>query len=508
MKTTGGRRTRLLRGLGLAAVFACAFLVRSLYAVPLAALMYTPQQPGTRMAWRYHEYADGILRGEGVLWPRHPDPARTGLMARPPGYSTFMAVVYAAIDRSFFATQLVQNLMTSLACALLALVAARLLGWGAGVLGGLIVALEPHIALPSGFVLPDALSALPLMVALAALTRVHGRNKGLWWCALAGVGVGVGVWLRPNVVLLPPALAAVLLVTARSWKQGFLRGVLICVVAAAVVLPITIRNYIVFDEFVPVSINGGLTFWQGVADAGGFAAGAERRDKLVMEDEAARYGNPRYREWWAEPDGVWRDRDRYRRAREVIAANRGLYTRLVLRRMKEMLSYHAGDAPTVASVAEAHDEPESAESRNYTLGRKPSDDRYLAPGRWVAPLATPVGWLQAALVRVLLPLVVIGAAMVAWLDWRKAALLLAIPLYYLCTECFFIYEWRVATPMHYGLCALAAATIALPLQAWREGRARPPGRLTASSLGVRIPLVGAARGVSFVIGTDHRIRHR
>jgi hypothetical protein len=467
------RRTRLLRGLGLAGVFACAFLVRSLYAVPLAALMYTPQQPGTRMAWRYHETAVGILGGEGILWPRQPDPARTGLMARPPGYSTFIAAVYATIDRSFFATQLVQNLLTSLACVLLALAASRLLGWAVGLLGGFFVAVEPHIALPSGFLLADALSALPLMVALLLLAQAHEREQGgLWRSALAGACVGLGVWLRANVVLLAPALAAVLLVTMRPWKRGFVRGVVLSATAACVVLPITIRNWVVFHEFVPVSIAGGLTFWQGVADAGGDSVGAERRDKLVMEDEAVRYGNPRYREWWAEPDGVWRDRDRYRRAREVIAANPGLYTRVVLGRMAAMLSYHAGDAPTVAStVDEPPDRDAGAGRRQYTLSRQPSDDRYLLPGRWASPLERPIDWLQTALGHVLLPLVAIGSVVLLWFDWRRAALLLGISLYYLCTECFFIYEWRVATPMHYGLCAAAAAAIVLPLRAWRDRRA-------------------------------------
>src|SRR5215468_10650123 len=70
----------------LAIVFLVALAVRSLYALDLAPVMYARVQPGTRMAWRYDEAATGILRGEGILFPRDPDPARTGLLARPPGY--------------------------------------------------------------------------------------------------------------------------------------------------------------------------------------------------------------------------------------------------------------------------------------------------------------------------------------------------------------------------------------------------------------------------------------
>src|SRR5262249_52029234 len=109
------------RSLLLAAVFLLALAVRSLYALDLAPVMYSRVQPGTRMAWRYDEAAAGILRGEGILWPREPDPARTGLLARPPGYPLFLAIVYQLFGRSFFTAQLVQNVLTSLACVLLAL---------------------------------------------------------------------------------------------------------------------------------------------------------------------------------------------------------------------------------------------------------------------------------------------------------------------------------------------------------------------------------------------------
>ena len=64
--------------------------------------------------------------------------------------------------------------------------------------------------------------------------------------------------------------------------------------AVLVVIPITIRNYVVFGAFVPVSINGGLTLWQGVADAGGREVGARRHDTLVAEEESIRYGRPDY----------------------------------------------------------------------------------------------------------------------------------------------------------------------------------------------------------------------
>ena len=52
-------------------------------------------------------------------------------------------------------------------------------------------------------------------------------------------------------------------------------------------------------------------------------------------------------------------------------------------------------------------------------------------------------------------------------------LLLALPLYYLATESFFLYEWRVAVPMHYALFACAAAPLVAAWSALRSALAPP-----------------------------------
>ncbi len=475
-----GKGVTVRRAAWLAAVFALAFAVRSLYAVDQAPVMYSPEQTGTRMAQRYDDTAVQILQGEGVLFPRVRDPAKTGLAARPPGYALFLVAVYQTLGRSFFAAQLVQDALTSLCCVLLAVLAGRLVSWPVGILAGVVAALSPQLGYVSALVLPDALSALPLLLALLVLAWAHPDGRaGIWASAAAGALVGVGVWLRPNVVLLPPLLSLVVLAVSRQRVRGLAHAVALSLAAVAVVVPITIRNYVVFGEFVPVSTNGGLTLWQGVADAGGREVGARRHDTLVVEEEAIRYNDPRYLDWWAEPDGIWRDKERYRRAGEVIRANPGRYARLMLERMGEMLSYASGEAPLVAREAK----PLLALSE--TLGPRagvpptpPNEARFLAPGLRAAPLRPAVAWLQPLLCAALLPLVVIGTVLLALRDWRRALLLLAVPVYYLLSESPFIYEWRVVVPMHYGLFAAAAAA---PVIAFEHAHARALRRRSAQA---------------------------
>ena len=231
-----------------------------------------------------------------------------------------------------------------------------------------------------------------------------------------------------------------------------------------------------FGAFVPVSTNGGLTLWQGVADAGGRELGARRHDTLVAEEEADPLRPARL------PRLVGRARRHLAgqrplpaRARGRSRANPGRYARVMLGRMGEMLNYASGEAPSVLREApRARRASRAACARREGAPPTPRDEgRFLAPGRLAAPLRPLVAALQPLLCAVLLPLVVAGAVALAWRDWRRTLLLLSVSLYYLLSESPFIYEWRVVAPMHYGLLAAAAAALVFAVGLGARLRPRP-----------------------------------
>ena len=474
------------------AVFGLAFAVRCLYAVDLAPAMYSRDQPGTRMAMRYDAAALRMLGGDGLLFPREADPAKTGLLARPPGYAAFLRAVYAALGRSFFTAQLVQNALNSLTPVLILLLGARLFGWGVATAGGLLAALSPHLGYASNLLSPDALSALPL--AGASLVLAGGSletGPTARRAAAAGVLVGLSAWLRPNVVLMGPFMAAAVVLVARDRRAGLRPAILLAAAAGLTIAPITLRNYLIFRQFVPISINGGLTLWQGVADAGGERFGARTTDRRVAREEAGRYHRPEYAQWWAEPDGIWRDHDRYRRSMEVIRGRPFWYLGAMLRRMGAMVSYHSAEAPFVASTEGAGgatpdaDEGEEAGEgdrmaplrtfeRAADSARPPriSDAAVLAPGRALAFLRPALRGVQTVAAAVTLPLAILGFVGAVRRDPRAAAFVATVPLYYLIFESMFIYEWRVAAPMH-GYVFLFAGLGAALLYGAARRRARP-----------------------------------
>jgi hypothetical protein len=445
--------------------------------------MYVKGQPAMRMAARYDESALGILAGDGVLFPAQPDPARTGILARPPGYAALLALLYRTLGRSFFEVQLLQNLANSLGTLLVIALGATLAGDLAGLLAGLLYALSPHLAFCANLVLPDSLCPLVLLlgVVLALPSRFPGAESPGWRFLAAGVILGAAAWLRPNMVGVAPLLALALFVgrTPRSFKV-----VLLPLGAALAVLPITVRNYSVFHEFVPISINGGLTLWEGIAEAGGQKYGARRGDKLVMEEEAERYHNPRYAEWWAEPDGIARDRDRARRSAAVIAAHPLWYARAMASRMGRMLDYWSPPPPEVEAGGggiasalggdeEAGADRETPFERREDLAPPPrwSEAACLLPGRLTAPARGPVRILQRTSRYLTLPAILAGTLILGVRDWRRALLLSVVPLYCLATESFMLLEWRVVASMHVFLFVAAGAGLAaLARTSGAEGR--------------------------------------
>ncbi len=447
-----------------ALLFVLALLVRGLYLADGAALFYTAEQDGTRMARRYDDSALSILRGEGILFPTVRDPARTGLASRPPGYAVFLASVYAAFGRSFPIVAAVQNVLTSFAVLLVFGFAYRLFGLRTGVVAGLLVAISPHIAATSNLILADAIASIPLLLGfVVALPLVRDRSslpKPVPRLIAMGAFIGLGIWLRPNIVLLGPFAGLFLFFLLGRNRRALVLSSLVALTSLLVMAPITLRNWLVFGEFVPVSINGGITLWQGVADALGQEHGARVWDKQVMAEEAERYGRPDYLFWWAEPDGIARDQDRYRRALAVIRADPFRYARAMAGRMASMLLFSDGPRGLLPSGAVV----KGLDVERVPLPAVPGLDAPINEGAFAAR-AGVASYLRGPL-RLLhrfwfvVPVLVwIGVVLSIRESPRATVLWLVVPIYYLIFESPFLYEWRVAVPMQYFLLPFAAKAL-------------------------------------------------
>jgi hypothetical protein len=257
-------------------------------------------------------------------------------LGHPPGYSTLMALIFSVFGESNTAVQFVQILCDALAAVVIFLIVAELFTTGAAFIAGMLAAVSPQFAWNSVLLLPDSLAVLPILLAVYCLARA-ARNPRLVTLIATGALVGISCWLRANAMLLTFffAAAALLLVKReRRWRLplAVIFGTLL------IVLPLTIRNAIVFHRFIPLSLGAGQTLLEGIADydpAGRF--NIPNTDIGIMKQEAEDFHRPDYYATLFNPDGVERERWRLTRGFGVIRRHPFWFSGVMARRAASML---------------------------------------------------------------------------------------------------------------------------------------------------------------------------
>ena len=295
-------------------------------------------------------------------------------LGHPPGYPLMLALVSRLagapdVASSEDAARLVQIAGDAGAAALLFLLVAELLPFGAAVIAGLLAALAPQFTWNSVLPLPDTLAALFVLLAVCLVARAARRPRFMT-VVLAGMSVGLSCWLRSNALLLAPFLAAAVLLSFGRERRG--RYALLLVAGAVVVVaPLTIRNALVFGRFIPLSLGAGQTLLEGIADyddEGRF--GIPRTDLGIMRQEAAATGRADYAATLFGPDAVARERARLRRGFSVIASHPLWFASVMARRAVSMLRLER--ARLVSPRPPATHAPEDAERAEAVWSQTPS----------------------------------------------------------------------------------------------------------------------------------------
>jgi hypothetical protein len=274
-------------------------------------------------------------------------------LGHPPGYSILIASVQSVCGSSDSAVQFVQIAGDALAAVMIFLIVAELLPLSAGMIAGLLSALAPQFTWNSVLLLPDSISVLPILLAIYLIAR-SSKNPRLLTFLLAGALIGISCWLRANAMLLSlfVALAVPLLVSptnfslsssqdndklkfvGRRWRFGL---AVVCG-TLLIVLPLTLRNAIVFHRFIPLSLGAGQTFLEGIADydhEGRF--GIPQTDMGIMKQEAEIYQRPDYYGTLFKPDGVERERARLSRGFAVIRSHPFWFAGVMAKRASSMV---------------------------------------------------------------------------------------------------------------------------------------------------------------------------
>jgi 4-amino-4-deoxy-L-arabinose transferase-like glycosyltransferase len=194
----------------------------------------------------YHRLAAGLAE-HGTYGPPIAD--------RPPGWPVLLAAVYRAVGIHPTAGLALNVTLAGLAAALVVLLAGRLglSPLGAGV-AGLIAGLCPWSLVLGATLYTETLYTLLVVLLVLLVIGARGRRAQVTWWAGIGLTTGVGILVRPQLVIWVPFALCFALAGRRPAAALAFLGVVILVLT-----PWTVRNYARLGAFVPLDTRGGVT---------------------------------------------------------------------------------------------------------------------------------------------------------------------------------------------------------------------------------------------------------
>ncbi len=221
---------------------------------------------------RYDLWARAIL--DGRLF-------ESGAFYQAPLYPHFLFIVYWIFGHSFLFIYIIQNLVGIANIVILFLIARRYFSEWVALLSSLIFSLYGTAIFLECKLLPETIAIFINLILLYILSRyqfTHTKIRKvskvliLW---MIGIFLGISCLVRPYMLLLIPFLCLWFLFMKDwskdeeifSWRSISLKKIMNLLVFMSgiflIIFPITLRNYFASGDFVPISLNGGITFAQG-----------------------------------------------------------------------------------------------------------------------------------------------------------------------------------------------------------------------------------------------------
>jgi 4-amino-4-deoxy-L-arabinose transferase-like glycosyltransferase len=228
--------------------------------------------PGTYDQISYNALARNVADGKGFVFDQYWYPFT------PPDtptahwsflYTSYLAVVYLLTGHHPLVARLIQSIIVGVLMPWLVYrIGKRTFGEVVGLAGAAGIAVYTYLVYYSGTLMTEPFYIVATLWALDALQRIAAggqkggavgfRREGRWM--QLGVALGLAMLLRQQVLLLVPILVLWLWWATRQHVPMlcFVRPVLLLVIiTAAFILPWTVRNFVIYDHFLPLNSNVG-----------------------------------------------------------------------------------------------------------------------------------------------------------------------------------------------------------------------------------------------------------
>lgn len=229
----------------------------------------------------YHELAKALARGE-------PFPTTDV----PWGYAAYAALFYRLVGDRIWVPLVVQATLNAAVPWMLFRLVMPLAGRRVAALSALIVGVFSFNTIYASTQASDAICTVLFLAALLWLARGM-RRRSVVAFAVAGVLFGLVPQLRPNLVLLPAAIAVCYILLRRSWR-AMAHMAVFAALALVVQMPWIIRNYRLTGLLLPTSTHGGVQLWYGTLQIGPFLESRAHNPRFYFATPAFTYTSM----WW------------------------------------------------------------------------------------------------------------------------------------------------------------------------------------------------------------------
>ena len=242
----------------------------------------------------YQSLARNLLAGRGLVSDEIIE--LQGLRAfYPPGYPLLLAGVGLILPLGAATFALLNTAIDAAAALLIARIGKEVGDSKLGRIAGLLYFAWPANVFLAPLAYKEGLVALLMLAAIVALfASARGSARGT-----AGFGLATGalVLVQPALAALAPLLGLALRPRFPDWRTWARRMVIAAAVTALVMSPWWVRNYLLFDRFIPFTTAGGLGLWIGATPLGSgswvrppeaLLAGGELRAAAALGAEAWR----------------------------------------------------------------------------------------------------------------------------------------------------------------------------------------------------------------------------
>ncbi len=412
-------------------LFTAAFLVRLLYLNQIESFptFYFPI-----MDEQYHVSLAEMIR-EGSL-PDEP-------FFRAPLYMYFMAFLLTLTGESLYWVRFIQTTLGALLPVLVYALGNKLFNRSVAFWGTVAAVFYPTFLYYDASLLITFVMVLLITLLLYQLYRCEENMRRISPYIVAGALLGLAGLARPNILLLGPVLFVWVWLRLKpelGWKKALVRYVLIGVTSLIVIAPVTIRNYVVANDFVFIAWQGGLNFFLGNhRNANGWSALAPEIDptwqggylqSISIAEASAGHALKR-----SKVSDYWFDR-----AFEEIAADPAHFVDLLFKKVRLFLEGY-----------------EIPNNQNIYLAKRFAP--MLRPLMFDAGIKFPYGLLA--------PLAVIGLAF-SLARWRRYLLVYLLLSSYMLSFILFFVCARFRQPLIPVLILLAVFGVRELMQLWRR----------------------------------------